>query len=92
MTDKRHPDEERQALAAEHALGLLSGEDERRARELAAADSAFAREVARWRGRMAPLAEEIEAAAPPASVWDGIERETAGRAPANDNDLPGRTE
>jgi anti-sigma-K factor RskA len=72
MTDKRHPDEERQALAAEYALGLLSGEEQARARALATADPDFAREVARWRGRLAPLAGELGPVDPPPSTWKRI--------------------
>jgi anti-sigma-K factor RskA len=72
MSDKRHPHEERQALAAEYALGLLSVDEARQARDLAATDSDFAREVARWRGRLAPLVGDVESVDPPGSVWSRI--------------------
>jgi len=68
MTDKREPDE-RATLAAEQALRLLSGAD----RAAAATDPNFADDVARWRGRLAPLAAEVDSVAPPASVWARIE-------------------
>jgi anti-sigma-K factor RskA len=71
MTDE--PDSnDRDALAGEFALGLLSGDELREARALAASDPAFAKEVARWRGRSAPLFDEVEPVAPPERAWDGI--------------------
>jgi len=73
MTDKRQSDEERAAVAAEHALRLLSGDDEQRARDLEARDREFARDVARWRGRLAPLAAEVEAVDPPGALWSRID-------------------
>jgi anti-sigma-K factor RskA len=74
MTDQRDmPDDERD-LAAEYALGVLSGEELREARQRAASDAEFAQAVARWRGRLAPLGAEVEAAAPPRSVWTKIEQ------------------
>jgi anti-sigma-K factor RskA len=74
MTDKRQPgDDERAALAAEHALRLLSGDEERRARALESGDPEFARDVARWRGRLAPLSGEVEPVEPPGASWSGIE-------------------
>ena len=76
MTDERDQDEERRALAAEHALRLLTGEDQRRARALESSDPVFASEVARWRGRSASLFVEIEPAAPRRQAWERIERAT----------------
>ena len=86
MSDKRDRDEDRAALAAEHALRLLHGEPLQRARALEAKDAAFAAETARWRGRLAPLASEIDHAAPPGAVWDRIAAELgAESSAANDN-------
>jgi anti-sigma-K factor RskA len=73
MTDERENIDERTALAGEFALGLLTGDELRDAVALAAADPGFAEEVARWRGRMAPLLGEVEAASPPRGLWDRIE-------------------
>jgi anti-sigma-K factor RskA len=73
MTDERQKTDERSALAGELALGLLTGDELREAMALAASDPAFADEVARWHGRMAPLLGEVEAAAPPDGLWDRIE-------------------
>ena len=80
MTDKRHPEEERQALAAEYALGLLTGDEASGARELAATDADFAGEVARWRGRLAPLAGDVKSVDPPGNVWSRIASAIDGTA------------
>lgn len=69
--------EQPDALAAEFALGLATGADARRARERALSDPDFRAEVARWRGRLAPLFDDVDAVAPPAGLWDRIERSTA---------------
>jgi len=70
------PDEE--LLAAEYALGVLSGADRAAAEQRVARDRAFARLVAEWEQRLAPWAAEIAEVAPPAQVWDRI----AGALPA----------
>lgn len=79
--------EDRAALAAEYALRLLSGEDLAEAERLFSSDPAFAAEVARWRGRLAPLAEEIDEVRPPAGLWPRIEAAVGVRGAANDNVL-----
>lgn len=78
------PDAE--ALAAEHALGVLSARDRALAEARAAADPAFAAQVEAWRDRLAPLALEVEPVEPGASVWTRIER----ALPANDDGRLGR--
>ena len=78
MSDKRDLDD-RQALAAEHALRLLHGDEERAAAALEVKDSAFAEEVARWRSRLAPLLDEIEATHPPDGLWGRIEESISPR-------------
>jgi anti-sigma-K factor RskA len=70
------PDEE--LLAAEYALGVLSGADRAAAEQRVARDRAFALLVAEWEQRLAPWAAEIAEVAPPAQVWDRI----AGALPA----------
>ena len=67
-------------MAAEHALRLLTGEELERARAMARGDGDFAREVARWRGRLAPLAEEVAPSEPPRAVWSRISAATEARA------------
>ncbi|NUR44908.1 MAG: anti-sigma factor [Sphingomonas sp.] len=73
------------ALAAEHALGLLSGDELAEAQRLMAFDPQFATEVARWRGRLAPLADELGSVAPPEGLWSRIEARIGNAGPANDN-------
>lgn len=72
---------EDEALAAEHALGVLSARERAAAEARMARDPAFAADVEAWRARLAPLFAMIPAVAPPASLWAAIER----ALPANDN-------
>jgi anti-sigma-K factor RskA len=60
--------------AGEYALGLLEGEDLRQARHRALTDPGFAAQVARWRGRLSPLVDEVAEEEAPASAWRRIER------------------
>jgi len=73
-------EKDRQALAAEHALQILRGEELRQAAALEGSDGAFAREVARWRGRLAPLFGELEPVDPPDALWAKIARATGASA------------
>jgi anti-sigma-K factor RskA len=83
MSDQRAMDDERRSLAAEYALGVLTGADRKRARQLAAGDPQFRAEVAGWLGRLSPLLEDVEPVQPPAGTWRGIEaRIGAGRGEA----------
>ena len=73
MTDRRAiTPEERDALAAELALGVLDGEELALARSLLASDPGFRDEVARWSGRLAPLLDEVADAQPPERLWQRI--------------------
>jgi anti-sigma-K factor RskA len=72
---------EDEALAAEHALGVLSGPERAAAQARMARDPDFAAAVETWRARLAPLADEIPAVEPAAALWPRIER----ALPANDN-------
>lgn len=74
-----------ETLAGEYALGLLTGEDLRQARERLASEPGFAIEVARWQGRLAPLHAENEAIDPPRDLWNKIESKLGLQA-ANDNE------
>ena len=56
-----------QTLAAEQALGLAAGGDS-------------SAEAARWRGRFAPLFDEVEPVDPPADLWARIALRTGGAA------------
>jgi anti-sigma-K factor RskA len=77
MTDKLREGSDPHVLAGEHALGLLEGQEQRQAREMLASDPDYAREVARWRGRLAPLVEEVEPVEPPAALWHRVEQAIA---------------
>lgn len=74
---------EDEALAAEHALGVLTARERAAAENRMARDPAFAADVQAWRARLAPLADEIAPVPAPAGLWPRIERMLA----ANDNAL-----
>lgn len=82
MDDHLTPAEERDALAAELALGLLEGQARADALRLSLSDPAFAAQVAAWETKLAPLHGEWADAQPGARVWSGIERQLAD-APAD---------
>jgi anti-sigma-K factor RskA len=85
MTDDRRQSADASVMAAEQALRLLSADEASEALAREASDPQFAAEVARWRGRLAPLYDEVDAVAPPAGLWSRIEAAITGSAPANDN-------
>ena len=77
--------EEREALAAEYALGVLGTADRAAAAALLARDADFAAAVARWTAQLAPIVETVAPLAPASGVWDRINAEIAPpvrRAPA----------
>jgi anti-sigma-K factor RskA len=59
-------------IAAEYALGVLSGAERTTAERRLAREPAFARLVAAWEERLAPLVAEIDEVSPPPEVWDRI--------------------
>lgn len=67
------PEQDRDALAAELALGLLEGEDRAAALRLCLSDRDFADAVEAWNVRLAPLFDEIASAPPPSRVWNSVE-------------------
>jgi anti-sigma-K factor RskA len=71
------------ALAAEHALGVLNARERAGAEARMASDPAFAAEVEAWGQRLAPMLGDIAPVAPPADLWSRIER----GLPVNDNDV-----
>ena len=76
MSDRNDQDwTEREALAAEYALGVLEGSERRTAEDLLARDSGFAAAVARWRSEIEPMVETAPAIAPPADLWRRIDAE-----------------
>ncbi|WP_421852923.1 anti-sigma factor [Novosphingobium sp.] len=68
---------ESERLAAEHALGLLEGEDLAEARRRMLADPEFARSVADWQARLAPMLDDVEPVEPDPAVWSRIEAAVA---------------
>jgi anti-sigma-K factor RskA len=81
MNDDRSPPEDSADLAAEFALGLLTGEELRTARGLDRSDPAFHAEAARWRGRLAPLIDDVAAVDPPAAIWEAINTSLGSKQP-----------
>ena len=59
-------------LAAEYALGVLTGTEREAAARRVARERAFAALVAQWEGRLAPWAADIPEIAPPPQVWERI--------------------
>ena len=57
-----------EALAAEHALGVLNAADRATAESRMAQDFAFARMVVAWRYRFAPLAALLKPVEPSAEL------------------------
>lgn len=71
MDEPLIPEPDREALAAELALGLLDGQVRADALRLRLGDPAFAAMVARWEARFSPLYESY-AAVEPGDVWGRI--------------------
>ena len=77
--------------AAELALGLLDGEGRAAAERRRTAEPGFAAEVEAWSWRLARIAEdEAQEQAPPAYVWQAIQRELALRSDRDVARLHGR--
>ena len=72
---------ESEALAAEHALGVLDARERAAAEARMATDPAFAADVEAWRERLAPMLGGVAAVPPSPELWRRIER----LLPANDN-------
>lgn len=68
---------ERDALAAELAIGLLDGPERADALRLVMADPEFAAQVDAWSLRLAPMLGDVPSIAPPARTWDGIEAQVS---------------
>lgn len=72
MDELLNPEEEREALAAELALGVLHGEERANARRLMLSDRAFAAQVRDWEYRLNALHAESAEAAVPEALWESI--------------------
>ncbi|MCI3132297.1 anti-sigma factor [Phenylobacterium aquaticum] len=70
-----------EALAAEHALGVLSAPERAQAELRMAREPAFAAHVEAWAARLAPMLDALPAVTAPEGLWPRIER----ALPANDN-------
>jgi anti-sigma-K factor RskA len=70
----------RALLAAEYVLGVMPSLARARFERLIADDPAIAQEVADWSERFAPLDMAAKPVAPPAHVWQAIERRIGGEA------------
>lgn len=68
------------ALAGEFVLGSLSERERRDADLRLTTDPAFARLVADWRRRLAPLDDSVPPVAPPADLFARIEDQIAGQS------------
>ena len=64
-------------LAGEYVLGVLDGDSRRQVEQRIHGDARFARQVAAWEVRLAPLMSEVAAMEPSAHVWPRI-RTTLG--------------
>jgi anti-sigma-K factor RskA len=72
MTDGRLSPEERDALAAELALGVLDSDAWSEALRLQLQDRDFAVAVSDWEKRLEPLHMGYAPVAPPATLWAGV--------------------
>ena len=66
------------SLAAEYVLGVLDAPRRRELEARIAHDRAFAREVAEWQNRLAPLVAEIAPVDPPLYVWPRVRHAVFG--------------
>ncbi len=60
--------------AAEYVIGTLSADERAEFEALLSTSEAARQAVAAWEQRLAPLGEQVVDVAPPAAVWDGIEK------------------
>lgn len=74
---------ERDLLAAELALRLLSGDEQAAAEQQLAADPELAAMVTDWQARLAPMADELAEVEPSPELWAKIAAKT--RVAQNDN-------
>lgn len=72
--DNHMPEDGDAVLAAEYVLGVLDATARRSAERRLADDRAFARLVEDWQQKLAPLNDEYEPVAPPASVKAALDK------------------
>lgn len=73
MDEPLTPEQDREALAAELALGLLDGQARADALSLRLGDPAFAALVEAWEAKLSPLYSEWPLADPGGDVWNRID-------------------
>jgi len=83
MSGERELLTSQQMFAAEHALGLLEGEELLEARVRMGRDEPFTKAVQDWEDRLAPLFGEIESAEPSPELWTRIEAHVHAIKPAS---------
>ena len=69
--------DDREALAAEYALGVLDRADRDKAEALLVSDSGFAAAVARWKSQLGAIVETVAPVAPSSGLWDRIDADIA---------------
>lgn len=74
-------------LAGEYALGTLDANERSEAEKRKTSDAAFARTVAEWEVRLAPLSDAVPPIKPPASAWNKIEAALTSPAAAGSSRL-----
>ncbi|WP_091741049.1 anti-sigma factor [Phenylobacterium immobile] len=70
-----------EALAAEHALGVLTDAERAAVEARAVQEPAFAALIEAWRKRLAPILATVPSLAAPETLWPAVER----RLPANED-------
>jgi len=88
MNLHRHPDL-LDRLAGEYALGVLRGGARNRFEQLARQDSRVRAAIESWQARIESMTELAPSVAPPAGVWEGVERRL-GFAASSAADAPTR--
>lgn len=81
------PERDDAMMAAEHALGLLEGEELLAARGKEASDPAYAERKAWWEAHLSPLSDEVAGMEPSPEVWAAINAHVNSRATASDSNV-----
>ena len=73
MSKKEKLNDEDRWLAAEYALGVLSGSRMKQAEKRTESDAEFRDDVESWHAQLSPLLDEVDETAPSAAVWKSID-------------------
>ncbi len=74
------PDQDPEDIALDYVLGNIDAGTRRRLEQTMEHDTALAAKVAEWQTRLAPLIEIVPPVAPPASIWQALERQIGRRS------------